>query len=472
MDNKKRETLAEQMRRLLRGTPAGPASDRDHRQTNPAPRKSQDVVIGLDFGTSCTKVVIRDPVLRKAWAVPFGELAVKGNAYLLPTKLVVGNGSASLSGPGRIVLDLKLQLMAKPDAPVTQLGASGDAPTPRQLCGAYLALVLRRARAWFAAEHADLYRGVEPAWKVNVGIPSCTVSDAAQADAFEQVGRAAWHLSLRGEPLKWSDVVSADQASRGRSFNFGLTPASLHVYPEIAAEVTGYARSDARLPGLHLMIDIGASTLDISTFMLHEGDGTDNVGFLQTEVQKLGAFYLHRHRVKSLSRVISSRFNPLDIFKPTPDDIHEMLPSDAEVVAIDTQFSDAARGLLSDVIVTTKKRRASGEPQFQLNEPKALPVFVCGGGSQLRFYQEVIRKFDEALTKARFVGRLDIQPLPVPPQLEVPDLPASDYHRLAVAYGLSFRHLDLPTVTAPNDIPDVETMKVREQAELISKDMV
>ena len=468
MDSKKQETLAEQLRRH----PKGGVPSRSIERGGPAPRSTRDIVIGLDFGTSCTKVVIQDPALRKAWAVPFDELAVKGNAYLLPTKLVLGSdGSVSLSGAGSAVLDLKLKLMAEPDTPLSKLSVDADIPTPRQLCIAYLALVLRRTRAWLTSNLTDIYQGVELAWKVNIGVPSSTLSNSGQIDTFAQVACGAWKVSLRAEPIVWSEVVKVAQASRVMPFDFGVSPVSLNVYPEIAAEITGYARSDARRPGLHMMIDIGASTLDVSTFMLHE-DGGEKVGFLQTEVQKLGAFYLHRWRVKSLSRCIESRFNPLDMFSPTPDDLHEMLPTDTEIDSIDGPFSDACRNLLGSVLVTTKKRRAPREPQFRHNGAGALPVFVCGGGSLLKFYKEMIHEFDESLRRGMVIGRFDIQSLPVPPRLEVPGLPSADYHRLAVAYGLSFRYLDLPSVTAPDDIPDIESMRVREQAELISKDMV
>ena len=132
-------------------------------------------------------------------------------------------------------------------------------------------------------------------------LPSSTISDSNQIETFTQVARAAWALSLRSGPLNPSDVVTADEASSGAAFAFGLHLDHLNVYPEIAAEVSGYARSDVRQRGLHLMIDIGASTLDVTTFILFNRDGSDNFSFLVADVQKRGSFYLHRWRTRSLT---------------------------------------------------------------------------------------------------------------------------------------------------------------------------
>lgn len=473
MSNKKAETFAEQIARLIgRGGATQPGNQLGSGGSEKKGSR-QDIVIGLDFGTSCTKVVLQDPSRRMAWAVPFDALAVKGSAYLLPTKLVLGDdGTLELTGGGKSVLDLKISLMSAPDRPLQGAVVREAALTPRQLCAAYLALVLRRARSWFSTTRADIYRQAELAWQLNLGIPSSTMSDSTQMVTFKQVAQAAWLLSLQPGPLKASDVVSADQASLGKAFAFGLDADYLNVYPEIAAEVSGYARSDARQPGLHFMIDIGASTLDVTTFILFEREDSDSFSFLVTDVQKFGSFYLHRWRVKSLEKVIRSRFDPLDIFRPTPEHVHEMLPSNKEVDSIDRAFSDACRTILGRAIATTKARRAGAEVQFRQRDPAPLPVFLCGGGSLLKFYQRMVDAFDGSLRPGMVVGQFDRQLLPLPRYLNAPGLEQVNYHRLAVAYGLSFRYLDLAGVTPPTDIPDADAATLRVAEEMISKDMV
>ncbi len=471
MSNEERTTLAQQLAQLLwRGDKA--SEDKNVREDKKVALR-QDIVIGLDFGTSCTKVVVQDPSRRTAWAVPFAEFAVKGNPYLLPTKVIVGtDGTLTLSGKGTAILDLKIALMSAAAIAVKEAVTEGIALTARQLCAAYLALIVRLARSWFSRTTSAIYGRTALLWQLNLGVPSSSLSDSNQIDVFKQVARAAWALSQKEGPLHWRDVVAADQASLSDSFAFGLDRDHLNVYPEIAAEVSGYARSDARQSGLHLMVDIGASTLDVSTFILFDREGADNFSFLVTDVQKRGSFYLHRSRVESLERLIRARFDPLDMLEPIPDDARELLPTDADAASIDGAFSSECRTVLGQVISTTKANRAGGEPQFRPREPTSLPVFFCGGGSLVKFYGRVLTAFDRSLRKSMNVGAFDIQPLPMPRRLNAPELATHDYHRLAVAYGLSFRYLDLATVIPPAAIPNLGSSTERASAEMVTKDMV
>ncbi len=79
------------------------------------------MIIGLDFGTSSTKVIIHVPRFtgNPAYAVPFGPFALSSLEYLLPTRLFVGdNGSCQLGkgeGDWSAVTGLKSALMVGPE---------------------------------------------------------------------------------------------------------------------------------------------------------------------------------------------------------------------------------------------------------------------------------------------------------------------------------------------------------------------
>ncbi len=51
------------------------------------PKEKRDLVIGFDFGTACTKVVIRDPSIRLAHAIPLSDEADSLRKYLLPSEI-------------------------------------------------------------------------------------------------------------------------------------------------------------------------------------------------------------------------------------------------------------------------------------------------------------------------------------------------------------------------------------------------
>src|SRR4051812_38335642 len=82
----------------------------------PTGRDVCDVVVGFDFGTSCSKVILRTPFHNggRAFAVPFGEAGHDSCRYLLPSVLWVGpNGRISLTriDGGRLLRDVKFHLM-------------------------------------------------------------------------------------------------------------------------------------------------------------------------------------------------------------------------------------------------------------------------------------------------------------------------------------------------------------------------
>jgi hypothetical protein len=96
--------------------------------------RDRELVVGLDFGTSCVKVVVGDRGASKAYAVPFLD-ASGVNAYLLPSRLFEQAGIFSLSDGADVHRDLKLRFLANPTSSHLQETLVG-----------FLALVIRRCR--------------------------------------------------------------------------------------------------------------------------------------------------------------------------------------------------------------------------------------------------------------------------------------------------------------------------------------
>lgn len=80
-----------------------------------------------------------------------------------------------------------------------------------------------------------------------------------------------------------------------------ISPEDINVIPEVAAELVGYARSSLRETGLHVLIDLGARTLDIASFILHNRDGDDRYSILTADLEELGATLCDYHRFKALA---------------------------------------------------------------------------------------------------------------------------------------------------------------------------
>lgn len=119
----------------------------------------REIVIGIDFGTSCTKVVIGDAALGRSFAVPF--MAKNGvSRYLLPSRIFHGADGYTLTNGRECWRDLKLSLLDNPSDRARQ-----DRVT------AFLAYVIRYAKSWLLDAHSDLYARSELLWKVVIGLP-------------------------------------------------------------------------------------------------------------------------------------------------------------------------------------------------------------------------------------------------------------------------------------------------------------
>ncbi len=106
-------------------------------------------------------------------------------------------------------------------------------------------------------------------------------------------------------------------------------------------------------------------------------------------------------------------------------------------------------------------------PGFK-NSRRNYPVILAGGGSTNSLYKGLLKSGTVFLQ----VGTEALQ-LPKPDNLEVPGLALPDYHRISVAYGLSFDNLG--KVLTPNDIKELhiksDNSRTRSAETFVSKEM-
>ena len=419
----------------------------------------RDIIIGLDFGTACTKVVIRDDVINKAYAVPFGELAYDGHPYLIATQVYAcPDDRLSLDdGDGfRRIDDLKIKLLGLGDADQFLLTNNELGPN----CVGYLALVLREVLAWFLETHKDIYGNTRLNWQLNIGIPSRSYDNEQQCKTFHVLALAAWQAAVREGQVTIKSIQKATKSSYRDIYEpKNHTNAEMHsedvkAVPEVIAEVVGYADSELRREGTHLLVDVGAGTLDVATFVLHSGNDADQYGLLTTEVEKLGAYSLHRQRIVDITSYVKEKLNKImavtDGISPLPE-LESYKPIDDDGLSqIDTDFLDQCRDLIHKVIQVTKTRRAPNSLAW--NGDISLPVLLCGGGHRIPLYQKAI---ELARKNAAPNTNFDFLELPKPENLEADELAPTGFYRLAVAYGLSTRQDRIGKVIPPNAIEDI-----------------
>lgn len=232
--------------------------------------------------------MIRDSGRQTAYAIPLDSLACSNNKYLIPTRIFINeDGTVSLSKGDYSCSNLKIHLMDDSEQNVFTAMNTEERITATELAAGYMAIVILFARAHFLQKKESIYKKTHIHWHINMGIPSKNYNDRKMRKSFETIAMAAWRISRMDTAItiakikkylkeaeqhitaKGSDIDSNDKES------LWLHPDFVNTHPEVIMEVVGYARSQLRTNGLHLIVDIGATTLDTATFIIHDNEGED-----------------------------------------------------------------------------------------------------------------------------------------------------------------------------------------------------
>jgi hypothetical protein len=409
------------------------------------PGAAEQVVIGLDFGTSASKVVLRAPYNPSAptHAVPVPKpLQPESNPHLCGTAIWLLPSGVFHLWPveDAVRVDgIKTALMSgSPQAPIGNT-SSGPSACAIDACIAYLAYLFRYARGWFLEAKGEAYGYRHIDWMTNVGLPAATYDNSKLLATYRQCVAAAWLLSGNNMEINigavreaFFDSRSVDAATKNSNAREFL---GIEVIPEVAAEVTGFARSTRRRDGLYILIDVGAATLDACSFRLYAPNGVqDRYSMFTADVQLLGV---------------------------------ESVRSRLQMGESDEQLRHEIAFVAKKVIWDTKCRRDPRAAEWR----GELPVFLCGGGSANEIHKLAVKELTGWLT--RHVGaRLRLLSLESPENMDASTGP-SDFHRLAVAAGLSYPPFDIGTLALPTEIVDIARLPVRDNSNrYLSKDDV
>jgi hypothetical protein len=302
-------------------------------------------------------------------------------------------------------------------------------------------------------------------------------------NAFRTAALAGWNLSVQKRDVTLLSVCeelsAADRELKGEqaeepsgAVNGSLHPDLVQAVPEVVAEVVSYARSPMRRNGMYLMIDVGASTLDVSTFILHEDRGEDLCPLLAADVQQLGSIKLHFERIQHVAKAVETHLGEVmksaDPDRPLPE-MSDYAPKVPNATAVDARFQSECSSVIARVVKYTRLKRNPNATEWQTG----LPVFFCGGGASYDVYQRATTDAAQRLAAIKVAG-LSPMALPKPQNLEAPGLLNEQYHRLAVAYGLSFSHLDIGRTVPPAELEDIalDASHRDTTTAFVSKDMV
>lgn len=396
----------------------------------------KQLIIGLDFGTAFTKVIIGEERIK--YAIPFRGSGTSISNYLLPSAFWIQDGGAcSITSPaGEQVGDLKIALIT---------GDLSQSSLFKVIT--YLALVLRKVRAYIFNSKQNIYGGFYIDWLVNIGLPTDSYHDDTLNETYKKLLSIAWILSAEPGDVSLEKVAKyhADYDHLNVSIGNALHQEAISVFPEFVAQVTGYVRSPMRKRGLHYLIDVGAGTLDATLFNVHEQEGEDTFPIFAKAVAAYGTRFLVKHRIKNTNLNESGDLAPYAPI-PTIRRFASLLQkTKGEIIKSDVGFKDKIISLLRELLRHTKQNKYPSSDYWQ----SGVPLFLCGGGANCDFYKNTILDNGQ-------IAEFKIHPmeLPKPDMLEAVGVSTDDYNRLSVAFGLSFDPFDIGEIIKEDDVGD------------------
>jgi hypothetical protein len=397
------------------------------------------IVAGVDFGTSFTKVVLRDNNApgSKAVVVDFpghvdgllpSLVGINGHCLVPPVSSVTSAKVPYLKMLAAHVAcgeSLKRTPIRIPKALETLGDSRQDSEVVRGLLAFYLAHIMaateefiRNRSPWRDFDFSPTSRSDFLVYQL--AVPSGFLSDEGATERlFWESFIAGYELRRCVDPgmsqtLPHSDwikqvarAIGSDHADLKRRY-----PWQCLLYPETAAAVQAYFRSPNALDGLFITMDVGAGTVDMNAFRRCGSDG--NSSYYAALVCPLGVQKLR-------------------------DPYGVVLTQKQEGLMEDL------RSRLRELFMCAKEYQPNlGVPPNRTWDDSTL--FIFGGGSHFPGYRE---NFAEGLENAGIYEPVALN-LPAAKDLKIPS--GIEFGRFAVAYGMSFFRPNLDHVCLPHEL--------------------
>lgn len=366
-------------------------------------------IVGFDFGTSSSKIVFHQPGAGDpAYAMPIPwELRVEERGrrqdHLWRTVIwfdpTLSRFFAFPAAGAMPIEGFKTRLLQSDASELLPGVTAAEAAT------AYLASVFAYAVGHYHLDAPEGFRKDSHFASFHFGVPVASMEDGDCADVFRRVANAAVLVAGQADTLQLKDVRAALEVTDPSGPVTGQT--SCVLFEELSAVVAGYRASPDHSNGPHVIVDIGASTLDIATFNVLAGDSF--IPVLYTSVELLGA------------------------------DAHSAA---TQRELDDDLFVRACQAQTEQVLTITRTRR---DPQFASKNGVPKPMLFVGGGRLDPIYEQIYRAYEAGLGAPRRT--------PLPGKNLSYDQ-QTDFSRLLLAWGLSQEDIRLPPIKPPSQIED------------------
>jgi hypothetical protein len=410
--------------------------------------RSVPVIVGFDYGTHSTKVIVRrrgDETAKLARIEPpapsddYPVFACPSLVRLTDGVVHFGGKALRLEG-GDLYRSLKVRLLPPSlhSELIVQPRATGGTYPPDLLVALYFSWALGGVKKWLDGHYG--LNQTRPA--LNVAAPMDHVENPILKARYLRIIRAAWDSVFGPEPVAVSqgtrvaEVIGRFEKILAEDAELpGLESRQYEVLPETLASIVCLSAHPGLAPGFYMVADMGAGTTEASVNRLGTPGPDQRIVCYQDESIVLGG----------------------DRFKAVED-------SGASVV-------DRGAKINTLVIEVERLLRRTWKQGYDRDEPnhfarpawQQLGIVLTGGGARRREVYQAIELtkpadyvFDRRDTKHDLVGWL--QPTGIDYgklRLRRPDI-----HLLAVAFGLSKERQKWPEFFVPNEVERQQATEV------------
>lgn len=395
--------------------------------------------LGIDFGTSYTKVCFRHLDTDESGFLPlikndsfgFVESSVKLQQNRIYTPL--DDEWDSISEKKEYYPYLKMSFL---DGVKEKKDNNPD--KIEVLVAFFLASVLQHIRKMFIIQEKERVYNKHIRWSSSVGLPVSYYDDSC-LKYFKNLVESAWMLSeLENIP---NDVNTLSSIIQKFTLNVKNKNLPCSIVPEMVASVYPFVFSQAAVNNLYVYIDIGGGTLDAATFVLTENsDKEKQINLLDAEIKDLGVEKI----IEKYSQVTCEKdgrkcrlYNFLIryfLFHYTKK-YHDTIGFNSE------QSKEDIKRHIAKCLVDSKKRDDYNwhEKMDELN------IFLAGGGSRSSWYKTAIENVYYRVKKTG-IKHFQFKELQKPADLELRSNNKNLFTRLTLAYGLSHPEYENPKV--------------------------
>lgn len=426
------------------------------------------IQVGLDFGTSTTKVVFSQIGRKKFSVLNFNHGLSHYPDYCIPSVAAIDNEGTLLLGAEAAehlsfkewdsgLQRLKVIVAGKHDRSFRDaltdkkyyeyLEQKRKPIIPERLTAIYLAHVMKNSKSIISNlpeyKHADLN------FAFNICMPIDHIENNRVKPVFE--GIFSWAEAMCEDWIGDFSTMDLLELSEQTKYRMHEDGKNVFGVPEAVASFASYLISLRKRKGLHSVIDLGSGTTDVSICNLMRNPSGERCYWYAARNLPKGTINIERSIASYIRTEIKHRCcTSKDVFSCLRGLSHI---HDNEIIGADVDaLNKCVYKELCSLRDSAEYKTTWGQAYRHLTQDvfwKDVEIFTCGGGS---FLPQTIKVFSKPWWP-NLNTEYRVSKLPVPDNYD-PGESDAPFERMSVAYGLAIPIPKLDGYVLPENSPD------------------